>query len=328
MLPFKKDAEYYLRKGVRVTEKFFFNSRGIEQFTKEWVPANGEASAVVCYCHGYGDQCNYFFDATAVELAQAGYAVVGVDYEGHGQSQGLHCYIPKFSVIVEDTREYFQSVRERPEFAGKPGFLYGESMGGAVAINVSRAEQGKWDGMILVAPMCKIADKIRPPWIIQELLRRTAFLVPTLPIVPAEDIADNAFKLPEKRAEGKANPTAFLHKPRLGTAVQLLLVSEDIEKHLDEVTTPFLLMHGAADLVTDPEVSKALYERSSSKDKTFKLYEGMWHALTEGEPSENVAIVMRDIITWLSERSGKKAANLSTTGSEVSDTESAVIDSI
>jgi acylglycerol lipase len=204
-------------------------------------------------------------------------------------------------------------------------------MGGAVAINISRADSGKWDGMILVAPMCKIADKIRPPWIVQEILRRTAFLLPTLPIVPAEDIADNAFKLPEKRAEGKANPTAFLHKPRLGTAVQLLLVSEDIEKHLEEVTTPFLLMHGAADIVTDPEVSKALYERSSSKDKTFKLYDGMWHALTEGEPPENVALVMRDMISWLGERSrkgGVKLSNTSQNGIDYSDNESTVVNSL
>jgi alpha-beta hydrolase superfamily lysophospholipase len=34
-------------------------------------------------------------------------------------------------------------------------------MGGAVAINISRADSGKWDGMILVAPMCKVSMSTR-----------------------------------------------------------------------------------------------------------------------------------------------------------------------
>lgn len=51
--------------------------------------------------------------------------------------------------------------------------------------------------------------------------------------------------------------------------------------------------------MTDPEVSKALYEKASSKDKTIKLYPGMWHGLTSGEPDENIEIVFSDIIDWL-----------------------------
>ena len=65
---------------------------------------------------------------------------------------------------------------------------------------------------------------------------------------------------------------------------------------------PFLIVHGGDDVVTDPSVSKLLYESASSKDKTFKLYPGMWHALTSGEPPESVDIVFSDIVAWLDER--------------------------
>lgn len=63
------------------------------------------------------------------------------------------------------------------------------------------------------------------------------------------------------------------------------------------------MLHGEADVVTDPEVSKALYEQASSVDKTLKLYPGMWHGLTSGEPDENIEIVFSDIISWLEKRS-------------------------
>ena len=66
-----------------------------------------------------------------------------------------------------------------------------------------------------------------------------------------------------------------------------------------QVTLPFFVLHGEADTVTDPEVSRALYEKASSRDKTMKLYPGMWHGLTSGEPDENVEIVFADVITWL-----------------------------
>lgn len=69
-----------------------------------------------------------------------------------------------------------------------------------------------------------------------------------------------------------------------------------------QVTLPFFVLHGEADIVTDPEVSRALYEKASSKDKTIELYPGMWHALTSGEPDENIQIVFADIIAWLDKR--------------------------
>lgn len=64
------------------------------------------------------------------------------------------------------------------------------------------------------------------------------------------------------------------------------------------------MLHGEADTVTDPEVSRALYERASTTDKTIKLYPGMWHGLTAGEPDDNIEIVFSDIISWLDKHSG------------------------
>ncbi|KAK6929282.1 hypothetical protein RJ641_005487 [Dillenia turbinata] len=53
-----------------------------------------------------------------------------------------------------------------------------------------------------------------------------------------------------------------------------------------------------------------LYELASSTDKTFKLYPGMWHALTSGEPEENMNLVFSDIIEWLDKRAGHANSRL------------------
>ncbi|KAL6978388.1 acylglycerol lipase, partial [Sarracenia purpurea var. burkii] len=100
------------------------------------------------------------------------------------------------------------------------------------------------------------------------------------------------------------NKLIYQDKPRLKTALEMLRASMTLEDSLGEVTLPFFVLHGEADTVTDPEVSKALYERAGSKDKTIKLYPGMWHGLTSGEPDNNVEIVFSDIIAWLDNRCG------------------------
>jgi acylglycerol lipase len=40
----------------------------------------------------------------------AGYAIYGIDQEGHGKSSGLKGYIASFGDIVKDRADYFKSV--------------------------------------------------------------------------------------------------------------------------------------------------------------------------------------------------------------------------
>ena len=46
----------------------------------------------------------------------------------------------------------------RPELRELPRFILGQSMGGAVTLKVHLKEPNNWDGMILVAPMCKVSS--------------------------------------------------------------------------------------------------------------------------------------------------------------------------
>ena len=43
------------------------------------------------------------------------------------------------------------------ELRGLPHFLLGQSMGGAVALKVHLKQPREWDGVVLVAPMCKVS---------------------------------------------------------------------------------------------------------------------------------------------------------------------------
>ncbi|URE35158.1 Putative lysophospholipase [Musa troglodytarum] len=248
-------------------------------------------------------RCRHGRLGCGTKLAAAGFGVFGLDYEGHGRSMGARCYIKKFDNIVADCDWFFKSVCGSSENQVKCRFLYGESMGGAVALLLHRKDPAFWDGAVLVAPMCKISEKVKPHPVVVNLLTRVEEIIPKWKIVPTKDVIDSAFKDPIKREEIRNNKLIYQDKPRLKTALELLRTSMDLESSLTMVTLPFFVLHGEADRVTDPEISRALYERAGSGDKTIKLYPGMWHGLTAGEPDDNVEAVFADIIAWLDRRS-------------------------
>ncbi|KAJ0987725.1 hypothetical protein J5N97_006081 [Dioscorea zingiberensis] len=296
-------------------EEFILNSRGVKLFTCRWLPKDTEPKALIFICHGYAMECSISMRGTGTRLAEAGYAVYGMDYEGHGKSSGLQGYIPSFDNLVNDCSNHFISICETAGNKKRRRFLLGESMGGAVVILLHRKEPSFWDGAILVAPMCKLAEEIKPHPIVINILTKLCKIIPTWRLTPTQDIIDIAFKSPEFRKEIRSNPYCYKGRPRLKTANELLMVSLDIEQNLHKVTLPFIIVHGGDDIVTDPSVSKLLHETASSKDKTFKLYPGMWHALTSAEPPESIDLVFSDITTWLHNRAA--AATLSHQASEM-----------
>jgi acylglycerol lipase len=279
----------------------------MEIFVKSWVPANNRPKGLIFLCHGYGDTVTFFFEGLARALAVAGYAVHGMDYPGFGLSDGLHGYVPDFGQLVEDVMEQYKAIKERPENKGLPCFLFGESMGGAVALKAHLKDSSMWDGAVLVAPMCKIAEAMYPPWYLVQIMIALAHVIPKAKLVPHTDIAAIGFRDEEKRHRASYNPVAYIGNPRLGTALQLLQTTDYIESKLHEVSLPLLVLHGAADQVTDPSISKLLHERAKSEDKTIHLYDEAWHCLLQGEPDDVVKHVMKDIITWFDAHAASKA---------------------
>lgn len=292
--------------GLKTEELYEVNSRGVEIFSKSWLPENSYIKALVCFCHGYGDTCTFFFEGVARKLASCGFGVFAMDYPGFGLSEGLHGYIPSFDSLVNDVVEHFSKIKEKPEYHGLPSFLFGESMGGAVVLKVHFKQPDAWNGAILVAPMCKIADNVIPPWPVKQFLIGIAKLLPERKLVPQKDLGEMAFRDPKKLQQTKYNAIAYKGNPRLRTAVEMLRTTQEIEQRLPEVSLPLLILHGEADIVTDPSVSKALHEQACSTDKKLHLYKDSYHALLEGEPDEIIYQVLGDIITWLDNHVVKK----------------------
>lgn len=298
------EQDFYDLQGIRSSSSFYTSPRGLKVFTRSWFPLSSSVPprGLIFMLHGYGNDISWTFQATAIFLAQKGFACFALDLEGHGKSDGLRGFVPNVDFVVNDCVSFFNFIKQDPQYLGLPSFLYGESMGGAICLLIHFADPEGYKGAILVAPMCKISEKVRPRWPIPQILTQVARFFPTWAIVPTEDIMRKSVRVNEKKVIADKNPMRYRGKPRLGTVLDLLRVTEQLNTRLSDVKLPFIVVHGSADVVTDPNVSRELYEEAKSGDKTIKIYDGMMHSLLFGETDENVEIVRTDILSWLNAR--------------------------
>ncbi|KAI7748281.1 hypothetical protein M8C21_000972 [Ambrosia artemisiifolia] len=56
--------------------------------------------AAVCFVHGYGDTCTFFFGGIAKRIAAAGYGVYAIYHPGFRLSEGLHSYCSNFNATA------------------------------------------------------------------------------------------------------------------------------------------------------------------------------------------------------------------------------------
>ncbi|KAL5715948.1 acylglycerol lipase [Ranunculus cassubicifolius] len=297
-------SEFYAHHSVSHSSQHIINSTGLKLFTQSWVPLPPtKIIGTLCVLHGFKENSSWIVQLTAVHFAKAGLATCAIDYQGHGDSEGIRDHIPDINPVVQDCSSFFDTFRSKyPD--SLPSFLYGESLGGSIALLIhlnNTADQKPWNGIVLHGAMCKISKKFLPPWPLVHFSPFLAKVVPRLKVVPTKSIPHLSYHEKWKRKLALACPIRGKGLPRPATSYEFLRLTKEIRKRFEEVVAPILIVHGGADAICDPRGSKELYEQSTSKDKTLRVYEGMWH-LMAGESNEDVAMVFGEIVRWFLDR--------------------------
>ncbi len=131
--------------------------------------------AIVFLAHGYGEHIGRY-EALATFLNRAGYYVVGIDHQGHGQSDGDRAHVGKFKHFVQDYLRFLEHEQARfRQIYGfhfsAPAFLYGHSMGGLIAFNVALQSPSNpllwpWRGVVLSSPALAVDPAVQKPLIV------------------------------------------------------------------------------------------------------------------------------------------------------------------
>ena len=73
-------------------------------------PKYDKVKAVICFCHGYSDNASHLSRLANIRLVRQGFAVVAVEYEGHGRSDGPSGLIYDWDLTVGDVTAWFVGV--------------------------------------------------------------------------------------------------------------------------------------------------------------------------------------------------------------------------
>ena len=282
-------------------EKWAPNVEGQLLFQQQFIP--DDFVAVIVVIHGYGDHSHHLTLQIILDFCAEGFAVLAMDAIGHGISDGLHGYCENLDHLARDYHDYITRQRHREIFRDKPFFLYGQSMGGAIAFNIcTKWDSSHVDGCILCAPMVNIAEDMLPPPLLINLANVLSKWLPLAPITPVPNIAARGFKVQSKYLESLKCNLNYRNKPRIITAVAMHSATVDISARLHQMKHPLLLLHGEADVVTCPDHTRLLYEKCSSQDKSIYIYPDALHSLMAGETDEQISAVRNDISAWIRRR--------------------------
>ena len=276
-----------LAEGVTHGEGGFEGEKGVKLFEQWWTPA-GEPRAVLVIVHGLKDHSTRYA-AFADRLAQHGYEVRAFDLRGHGSSEGARAYVSDFDEYAQDLDRFVARVRR----SGKPLFVLGHSMGGAIATDWVLTRKPALDGLVLSGAALQ-ADV---SGFTAGLTRLLGAVLPALAVFSLD--LDRFSRDPAVVAQCKADPLIDRGNGPARTAAQLLRGIDFIRGRFEEVTVPLLALHGGADVITPPGGSRELVRRAASADKTLKIYDGLAHDLLH-EPERQQ--VMADIAAWMDAR--------------------------
>lgn len=258
---------------------------GVRLYQQAWLP-EGEPLAVVVLAHGLSEHSGRY-EHVAERLVGAGFALHALDHRGHGRSVGPRALVD-LGAVVADLDTLVDSAAQ----PGLPLFVLGHSMGGLIATEYAIRYQRKLAGLVLSAPLAALEAASPMTRLAAKMLSAVA---PRLGVVEV----DSALVSRDPKVVRAYDSDPFVYRGRLParTVSQLASAIESLSERARTIEVPTLIMYGSADRLAPPAGSVMLESVISSRDKTLKVYDGLYHEIFN-EPERDQ--VLDDLIAWLS----------------------------
>ena len=285
-----------------------------------WEP-EAQPCCAVQLIHGMSEYIDRYHDFASF-LASMGYAVIGHDHLGHGQSVTNQEDLGFFSVksekpaVIEDIRLISKEARTR--FPGVPLFILGHSMGSFMLRYYMAAYPEEADGVIIMgtgdipAPLAGFGLTLSKTLAsLKGDHYRSSFL-------NMLTLGNNNKKFSPARTEfdwlstNEENVDRYIADPLCGFPFttgayrDFFKVMKDIahQNNFDQIprTLPVLITSGEEDPVGGKDACtrvKEGYERIGMTDVTLKLYPGDRHEILNENDRETV---YKDIYDWIEEK--------------------------
>ena len=269
----------------------FKSIRDLNIYYKGWLP-DGDVKAVLFIVHGAGEHCERYMNVVN-HFVPLGYAVYGFDNIGHGKSGGGREQVVRFEDLTAPLATYYTMVKSwQPD---KPIFILGHSLGGLIECYYLLDHQEDFKGAIISAPSIAIGEGITTTTI--AMAKVLSVIAPKAGVMKLD--ANMISRDPEVVKAYVNDPLVFHGKMPARLAAEMLKAMLRVTAEADKITLPLIVVQGSEDKIVDPGGAQMLYNQAGSRDKTLKVYEGLYHEV-HNEPERST--MFKDVEAWLAER--------------------------
>jgi alpha-beta hydrolase superfamily lysophospholipase len=268
-------------------EKSFTGVGGTNIVYDLYEPEGGSPRGLILVVHGVAEHAGRYHHLADL-LVGLGLRVAILDHRGHGRSGGKRLLVRDLSELSADV----ESLRTLEVVAGAPTFLLGHSMGGCVALDYALDHQSSLTALALSAPAVLPGDDINPV-----LMRVAKVLGKLVPGMPGQQLSSASIS--RDPAVVKAyddDPLVFRGKLSAGIGGAMLRTMDSFPSRLPSLTLPLLVMSGSDDKLVNPDGARLVDRLAGSKDKTLKMYDGLYHEVFNEPEKEQV---LGDLRAWL-----------------------------
>ena len=217
------------------------------------------------------------FDAKDEFFSKFNFKSFGLEFHGHGKSDGERCAINNFDDLIDDLDITVKYIRQKYK---EPIFLLCESMGCAVAFKYCIVKENDIAGVIYLAPLFGIDENLKPNCILENILVSMSCIIPKLQLLYT---TSKMYELTSPNKDfiiARANNNySYKTSHRLCTGREILKISDWIKNNFHLFNKPILIFHGKKDVITDPEITKNLFENLNSEHKKLYLIDDGYHVL-------------------------------------------------
>lgn len=314
---------HHIPQHLRHSEGKFVNRRGQHLFYFSLFPAaRSPLRGVVLYLHGTGDHCRrYLF--LYERLCDEGFGVIAYDLLNHGasdsDSHGVRGHVRRFRHLVDDTNAFISFAQtsiypdlltDQEASEGQPlpvqpplvitGISFGTLLGMHTVLSGEHSfHVAFWSGPMLGVswtPALRVQAAVMQP---------LALLLPKARVISGVDY-DLLCRDPAFMEDFETDPltTSDDLTARTGQQVLRAMAALKHDKRVRErrsafCAVPMLFLAGSEDHIADQRATFGFFEAMDSRDKEFKVFDGVFHCVYEDPEREDV---LEYLTAWLRRR--------------------------
>jgi lysophospholipase len=276
-------------KGFTHNDGTIIGKGGVELYFQSWTHPDPAAALVIV--HGLGEHSGRYGNLIQA-LAGMNISIYAADHRGHGKSLGRKGHILSMSDYIDDLRIFVNIIRHDHERL--PLVMLGHSMGGAIALKYALTFPDDLNALILSSP--GLIPATEPPKALDRIARMMSRFFPS---VSTSNQLNAAFISHDREVVRTYMDDPLVHdRISFRWYTEFRANSDECLERAGELKMPLLVFHGTDDRIVDFSGSIRVHESASSKDKTLKLFDGLYHE-TMNEVDHEREKVLDMVVSWI-----------------------------